>query len=70
MSRASLANRYKVTDGRKFKLSDYDPRDDGGLGIDKGEAKERLEQDIKSLAIEIATLTKRQQRGRGLRMAW
>ncbi len=50
MSRASLANRYKVTDGRKFKLSDYDPRDDGGLGIDKSEAKERLEQDIKSLS--------------------
>lgn len=29
----------------------------------------RDEQDIRSLAIEIATLTKRQQRGRGLRMA-
>ncbi len=29
----------------------------------------RDEQDIKSLAIEIAALTKRQQRGRGLRMA-
>jgi PPK2 family polyphosphate:nucleotide phosphotransferase len=50
MSRASLANRYKVTDGRKFKLSDYDPRDDGGLDINKGEAKERLEQDVKSLS--------------------
>lgn len=50
MSRADLANRYKVTDGRKFKLSDYDPRDDGGLGINKAEAKERLEQDVKSLS--------------------
>ena len=29
----------------------------------------RDEQDIRSLAIEIAALTKRQQRGRGLRMA-
>ena len=29
----------------------------------------RNEQDIRSLAIEIATLTRRQQRGRGLRMA-
>ena len=29
----------------------------------------RDEQDIRSLAIEIATLTRRQQRGRGLRMA-
>lgn len=29
----------------------------------------RDEQDIRSLAIEIASLTKRQQRGRGLRMA-
>jgi hypothetical protein len=29
----------------------------------------RDEQDIRALAVEIATLTKRQQRGRGLRMA-
>ena len=29
----------------------------------------RDEQDIKSLAVEIATLTRRQQRGRGLRLA-
>ena len=29
----------------------------------------RDEQDIRSLAVEIATLTKRQQRGKGLRMA-
>lgn len=50
MSRASLGGRYKVTDGRKFRLSDYDPRDDGGLDINKGEAKERLEQDVKSLS--------------------
>jgi len=50
MSRASLAGRYKVTDGKKFRLSDYDPRDDGGLDINKGEAKERLEQDVKSLS--------------------
>jgi len=29
----------------------------------------RDEQDIRSLAVEIASLTKRQQRGKGLRMA-
>ena len=29
----------------------------------------RDEQDIRSLAVEIATLTKRQQRGKGLRLA-
>lgn len=50
MSRADLANLYKVTDGRKFKLSDYDPADCGDLDINKAEAKERLEQDIKSLS--------------------
>jgi PPK2 family polyphosphate:nucleotide phosphotransferase len=50
MSRASIANRYKVTDGRKFRLSDYDPADCCDLDIDKREAKERLEQDIKSLS--------------------
>ena len=27
------------------------------------------EQDIRSLAVEIATLTRRQQRGKGMRMA-
>lgn len=50
MSRANLANLYKVTDGKKFKLSEYNPADTYGLDIDKGEAKERLEQDVKSLS--------------------
>jgi len=50
MLRANLANLYKVTNGKKFKLSDYNPGDTYGLDIDKGEAKERLEQDIKSLS--------------------
>lgn len=50
MSRANLANRYKVTDGKKFKLSDYKTNDTGGLDIDKGEAKQRLEEDVKSLS--------------------
>lgn len=50
MSRQSLANRYKITDGKRFKLSDYDPGDTGGLDIDKKEAKDRLEDDIKSLS--------------------
>lgn len=50
MSRANLANRYKVTDGKKFKLSDYRTNDTGGLDIDKGEAKQRLEEDVKSLS--------------------
>ncbi len=50
MSRAEFVNRYKVTDGRKFRLSDYDPKDDGGLDIDKGEARERLKDDIESLS--------------------
>ncbi len=50
MLRADLANLYKVTDGKKFKLSEYDPGDTYGLDIDKSEAKERLEQDIKSLS--------------------
>lgn len=50
MLRADLANLYKVTDGKKFKLSEYDPGDTYGLDINKNEAKERLEQDIKSLS--------------------
>jgi len=51
MLRADLANLYKVTDGSKFKLSEYDPGDTYGLDINKSEAKERLEQDIKSLSV-------------------
>ena len=37
--------------------------------IHYGKTSDLHEQDIRSLAIEIATLTKRQQRGKGLRMA-
>jgi len=50
MQRSTLVDRYKVTDGKKFKLSDYSPGDDGDLDINKSEAKERLEEDIKSLS--------------------
>lgn len=49
MERSQLVKRFRVTDGKGFKLSDYDPRDTANLDIGKQEAKERLENDIKSL---------------------
>jgi hypothetical protein len=42
---------------------------DSSMTLSGNSFYERDEQDIRSLAVEIATLTKRQQRGRGLRMA-
>ncbi|HMN51944.1 MAG TPA: polyphosphate kinase 2 family protein, partial [Xanthobacteraceae bacterium] len=49
MERSQLVKRFRVADGKGFKLSDYDPRDTANLDIGKQEAKERLENDIKSL---------------------
>jgi len=47
-------------------------RQRGNAGDQSGNGNQQRvyhEQDIRSLAIEIATLTKRQQHGKGLRMA-
>jgi PPK2 family polyphosphate:nucleotide phosphotransferase len=45
-----LLKRYRVTDGAKFKLKDYDPRDTGGLDLDKDEASKRLQGLVKQLS--------------------
>ena len=46
-----LVERYRVTDGDRFRLEDVDPRDTGGLGSeDKPEAKELLARGTEWLA--------------------
>jgi PPK2 family polyphosphate:nucleotide phosphotransferase len=42
--------KYRVDDGKGFRLADYDPADTMGLDIEKGDAKEMLAADIKRLA--------------------
>ncbi|MBV9756117.1 MAG: polyphosphate kinase 2 family protein [Alphaproteobacteria bacterium] len=45
-----LPQRYRVTDGAKFRLKDHDPADTGGLELDADAAKARLLQDVQKLA--------------------
>ena len=46
-----LVERYRVTDGDRFRLRDVDPRDTGGLGSeDKPEARELLARGVEWLA--------------------
>src|SRR5689334_12887042 len=46
-----FAKKFAVTDGKDFKLKDYDPKEDGGLGPeDKPFAKQTLEMGVKALA--------------------
>ena len=45
-----IVERYRVTDGDKFKLKDFDPNDDGDVDFDKKDGKEILEAGVKKLA--------------------
>jgi PPK2 family polyphosphate:nucleotide phosphotransferase len=46
-----IVERYRVTDGDKFKLKDFDPSDDGDVDFDKKDGKEILEAGVKKLAM-------------------
>jgi PPK2 family polyphosphate:nucleotide phosphotransferase len=46
---AKLLDRYRVTDGTKFDLRDYDPADTAGLAIEKAEARALLQGGIENL---------------------
>lgn len=52
ISRAKKFSRnFKISDGKKFKLKDYSPKEDGGLGPeDKPLAKEALQLGVQALA--------------------
>src|SRR5262249_30556125 len=43
---------FRITQGKGFRLKDFDPRDTRGLKMDKGEAAELLQQGTKWLAEE------------------
>jgi PPK2 family polyphosphate:nucleotide phosphotransferase len=45
-----LARRYRIGDGKGFRLKDWDPADTAGLSIDKEEAKELLAEGIERLS--------------------
>ena len=47
---AKIVERYRVTDGHKFKLKDFDPSDDGNVDFDKKDGKDILEVGVKKLA--------------------
>jgi PPK2 family polyphosphate:nucleotide phosphotransferase len=45
-----LVDRYRVTEGKKFRLDDYDPADTAGLELDGKEAKKLLGEGVEKLA--------------------
>src|SRR5262245_58637280 len=45
-----LIERYRIDKPEKFRLSDFDPDDTGGLDLDKSEIKDLLQADAKRLA--------------------
>ena len=47
---AKLSRPYRVENGRKFRLKDFDPGDTGGLKLEKDHAAERLEKGVGLLA--------------------
>ncbi len=51
MHRATgLAGRYQVTEGKSFRLADFDPADTGGTGLDKRDAAEALKAGVERLS--------------------
>jgi PPK2 family polyphosphate:nucleotide phosphotransferase len=50
MDFAEIVDRYRVTDGARFRLADHDPADTAGLRLEKKEARELLEKGVKRLA--------------------
>jgi len=45
-----ILERFRVTDGTKFRLSDYDPADTAGIDLNKAEAKALVARDVERLA--------------------
>ena len=50
MSAADFAMRYRIEDGKSFRLKDIDPGDSAGLDLDKGDAKDLLQEGVKELS--------------------
>ncbi|CAN7668533.1 polyphosphate kinase 2 family protein [Bosea sp. LjRoot90] len=49
MLKDGLVEHFRVTDGDDFRLKRFDPADTGGLDLDKGEARELLQNGVKRL---------------------
>ena len=49
MNKADLAERHRISDGKKFHLNDVDPADTAGLDIEKDDAKDLLADSVKDL---------------------
>src|SRR3954468_23371079 len=49
MNAAEIVDRYRVTDGRGFRLADHDPGDTAGLDLDKQQAQSLLQQGVQRL---------------------
>ena len=47
---AGLPQRYRVTDGKRFRLDDHDPGDTGGLVLDAAASRELLARDVEKLS--------------------
>jgi len=47
---ADIPKRYRIEDGRNFRLKNINPGDTGGLGIDKDGAKDLLKDGVKALS--------------------
>jgi PPK2 family polyphosphate:nucleotide phosphotransferase len=50
MITGDILKRYRIEDGKSFRLKDIDPGDTGGLGIDKDGAKDLLKDGVKALS--------------------
>ncbi|MGE0154658.1 MAG: polyphosphate kinase 2 family protein [Reyranellaceae bacterium] len=50
MRDTDFVKRYRIEDGGKFRLEDFDPDDTQGMDIDKGDAKALLSSGVKRLA--------------------
>ena len=47
---ADVVKRYRIEDGKNFRLKGIDPGDTGGLGIDKDGARDLLKDGVKALS--------------------
>ncbi len=54
--RKALLKRYRVTSGKRFRLSDHDPADKDGVAIDEAEGRALLEEGVERLAALQAEL--------------
>jgi PPK2 family polyphosphate:nucleotide phosphotransferase len=52
MALSKLLKRFRIEKGGKFRLSDIDPRDTGGLDLDKDDVKQQMAKDIKQLSAQ------------------